>query len=156
MELGRFRVGLRVPDVSEATHFYRGLGFSEVGTVPADDGRVLMAILQREGVMLLVDALIGMPFAPTEREHQVQSGPRGLGVALGLGVDDLAATYAYCQGHGCTITAQPADTSYGDRVFECIDPFGYLWEISQPVAVVPVDEALQVLGADWSQRPVSK
>lgn len=79
MELGRFRVGLRVPDVSEATHFYRGLGFSEVGTVPADDGRMLMAILQREGVMLLVDALIGMPFAPTEREHQVQSGPRGLG-----------------------------------------------------------------------------
>ena len=78
MELGRFRVGLRVPDVSEATHFYRGLGFSEVGTVPADDGRMLMAILQREGVMLLVDALIGMPFAPTEREHQVQSGPRGL------------------------------------------------------------------------------
>jgi len=152
MELGRFRVGLRVPDVTEAAHFYRGLGFSEVGTVPADDGRALMAILQREGVMLLVDALVGMPFAATEREHQVQSGPRGLGVALGLGVDDLAATYAYCQGHGCTITAEPADTSYGDRVFECIDPFDYLWEMSQPVAVVPAEEALQVLGQDWSQR----
>ena len=92
VELGRFRVGLRVSDVVRAARFYRGLGFIEVGTVPADDGRALMTILQREGVMLLVDALVGMPFAPTEGEHQVQRGPRGLGVALGLGVDDLAAT----------------------------------------------------------------
>ena len=105
MELGRFRVGLRVSDATKAAHFYRGLGFAEVGTVPGDDGRAVMTILQREGVLLLVDALVGMPFAPTEREHQVQNGPRGLGVALGLGVDDLAATYAYCRAQGCTITA---------------------------------------------------
>ncbi len=156
VELGRFRVGLRVLDVTEAAHFYQGLGFSEVGTVRADDGRALMAILQREGVMLLVDALVGMPFAPTEREHRVQNGPRGLGVALGLGVDDLVAVYAYCQGHGCTITAEPADTPYGDRVFECIDPFGYLWEMSQPVDVVPADEALQTLGENWSNLPASE
>jgi len=152
VELGRFRVGLRVSDVASAARFYRGLGFTEVGTVPADDGRALMAILQREGVMLLVDALVGMPFAPTEREHQVQRGPRGLGVALGLGVDDLAATYAYCQAQGCTITAEPVDAAYGDRVFECIDPFGYLWEMSQPVASAPAEEALRTLGADWSKR----
>jgi hypothetical protein len=25
------------------------------------------------------------------------------------------------------------DEPYGDRVFECIDPFGYLWEISTDV-----------------------
>ncbi len=156
MELGRFRVGLRVSDVTEAARFYRGLGFAEVGTVPADDGRALMAILQREGVMLLVDALVGIPFAFSEREHQVQSGPRGLGVALGLGVDDLAATYAYCQAKGCTITAEPADAAYGDRVFECIDPFGYLWEMSQPVAAVPAEEALRSLGADWSERSTSE
>lgn len=156
MELGRFRVGLRVSDVTQAARFYRGLGFSEVGTLPGDDGRALMAILQREGVMLLVDALVGMPFAPTEREYQVRTGPRGLGVALGLGVDDLSATHAYCRAQGCTITAEPADAAYGDRVFECIDPFGYLWEMSQPVAVVPVEEALRRLAADWSDRSTSE
>ena len=35
MELGRFRVGLRVSDATKAADFYRGLGFTEVGTVPA-------------------------------------------------------------------------------------------------------------------------
>ena len=81
---------------------------------------------------------------------------RGLGVALGLGVNDLAATYAYCQAKGCTITAEPADAAYGDRVFECIDPFGYLCEMSQPVAAVPAEEALRSLGADWSERSTSE
>ena len=37
MELGRFRVGLRVSDATKAADFYRGLGFTEVGTVPGDD-----------------------------------------------------------------------------------------------------------------------
>ena len=37
-------------------------------------------------------------------------------------------------------------------MFECIDPFGYLWEMSQPVASAPAEEALRTLGADWSKR----
>jgi len=152
VELGRFRIGLRVSDVTRAARFYCGLGFIEVGKVPAADDRALMVILQRDGVLLLVDSLLGMPFAATERELHVQRGPRGLGVALGLGVDDLAATYAYCRAQGCTITAEPVEAAYGDRVFECIDPFGYLWEMSQPVASVPVEEALRYLTADWSKR----
>jgi len=76
-------------------------------------------------------------------------------VALGLGVDDLAVTYAYCQAQGCTITLEPDNTAYGDRVFECIDPFGYLWEMSQPVAAVPTQEALRTLGQDWSRHSTS-
>jgi len=73
MELGRFRVGLRVPDPTKAAIFYRGLGFTEVGTVPGEDGRAVMTMLQREGVLLLVDALVGMPFPATEREQQVRN-----------------------------------------------------------------------------------
>ena len=67
------------------------------------------------------------------RERQVQAGPRGLGVAIGLGVDDLDATYQYCRAAGSDITSEPSDEAWGDRVFECIDPFGYLWEFSQPI-----------------------
>jgi hypothetical protein len=52
-----------------------------------------MTILEREGVMLIADALVGMPFADSDRERQIQAGPRGLGVAIGLGVDDLESTY---------------------------------------------------------------
>jgi hypothetical protein len=49
MEQGRFRIGLRVADVVRGAEFYRGFGFSEVGTVPAADGSPLMTILARRG-----------------------------------------------------------------------------------------------------------
>jgi uncharacterized glyoxalase superfamily protein PhnB len=130
---GRFRLGLRVANVDEAARFYRGLGFNDVGSVPGPDGRPVLTILQRDGVMLIADALVGMPFPDSERERQIQAGPRGLGVAIGLGVDDLESTYDYCRAAGCTITSEPSDEAWGDRVFECIDPFGYVWEFSQPI-----------------------
>jgi catechol 2,3-dioxygenase-like lactoylglutathione lyase family enzyme len=91
---GRFRVGLRVADVAEAAQFYRGLGFDEVGSVPNPEGVVVMTILEREGVQLIVDALVGMPFPDSPRERQVQSGPRGLGVAIGLGVETSTRSWS--------------------------------------------------------------
>jgi uncharacterized glyoxalase superfamily protein PhnB len=148
-----FKIGLRVADVTAASTFYRGLGFAEIGAVPDPSGRRVMSILERNGVNLLVDALVGMPFPDSERERQVQAGPRGLGVAIGLDVEDLDATLAYCRSAGCTITAQPADAPWGDRVFECIDPFGYVWEISQPGAAGAPDDALAAIRASWFGTP---
>jgi catechol 2,3-dioxygenase-like lactoylglutathione lyase family enzyme len=145
-----FRVGLRVGDVQAATRFYGGLGFEEVGSVPNPDGRPVFAILQRDGVHLMVDALVGMPFPDTARERQIQRGPRGLGVAIGLGVEDLDATLAYCKAAGCEITCEPVDEAWGDRVFECLDPFGYLWEFSHPIAgTTPPADGLAAVRASW-------
>jgi uncharacterized glyoxalase superfamily protein PhnB len=149
MELGRFRVGLRVTDVVEAARFYRGLGFEDVAAVPDPDGNPVMIMLQREGAMLIVDALEGMPFAATVREERVKAGPRGLGVAIGLGVDDLDAAYAWCVESSCDITSEPQVEPYGDRVFECIDPYGYVWEISQPVTAVGMDDAVEGTRDEW-------
>jgi uncharacterized glyoxalase superfamily protein PhnB len=149
VELGRFRVGLRVGDVVAAADFYRGLGFGDVAAVPGADGNPVMVLLQREGAMLIIDALEGLPFTASLREEQVKVGPRGLGVAIGLGVDDLDASYAYCIGSSCDITSEPRVEPYGDRVFECIDPFGYLWEISQPVAEVAADDSVNALREVW-------
>lgn len=148
MELGRFRVGLRVEDVTAAAAFYRGLGFVDVGTIAGPDGRPVMAMLQRDGVMLIADALEGMPFPDNPRERQVKTGPRGLGVAIGLGVDDLEAAYAYCVESGCEITSEPADAEWGDRVFEAIDPFGYLWEFSQPTGDA-VSDPIEATRQGW-------
>ncbi len=148
MDQGRFRVGLRVADVAAAAEFYRGFGFSDVGTIPAT-GPPLMTILARDGVLLIVDSLQGMPFADDDREAQTQAGPRGLGVAIGIGVDDLDASYEYCRSNGCEIRSEPTDEPWGDRVFECLDPFGYLLEISQPVTDVPIDDALAATAALW-------
>jgi uncharacterized glyoxalase superfamily protein PhnB len=149
VELGRFRVGLRVDDVVGAANFYRGLGFEDIAAVPGPGGAPVMVMLQREGAMLIVDALEGMPFAETEREALVKVGPRGLGVAVGLGVDDLDAAYAWCTESKCEVTSEPRVEPYGDRVFECIDPYGYLWEISQPVADMPVESAVDAVRSEW-------
>jgi uncharacterized glyoxalase superfamily protein PhnB len=108
-----------------------------------------MVMLQREGVMLIVDALEGMPFADSERELRVKKGPRGLGVAIGLGVDDLDAVYAYCREAGCAITSEPRVEAYGDRVFECVDPFGFVWEMSHPVEAVSVEDATNAARDEW-------
>lgn len=149
VELGRFRVGLRVADVAGAAEFYRGLGFEDVAAVTGLDGKSVMIMLQREGAMLIVDALEGMPFTPSGREELVKTGPRGLGVAIGLGVDDLDAAYAWCIESSCNVTSEPRMEPYGDRVFECIDPHGYLWEISQPVADVSGEDAVDAVREDW-------
>jgi catechol 2,3-dioxygenase-like lactoylglutathione lyase family enzyme len=53
-----FRVGPRVSDVQAAATFYRELGFDEVGSVPGPDDLVAMTILQRDGVMLIADAVV--------------------------------------------------------------------------------------------------
>jgi hypothetical protein len=89
VDLGRFRVGLRVEDVTRAADFYRGLGFTDVGSVPGSDDVPVMVMLQREGVMLIADALVGMPFAPTPRESMIRAGPRGLALPSGLGLTIL-------------------------------------------------------------------
>jgi uncharacterized glyoxalase superfamily protein PhnB len=149
VELGRFRLGLRVADVAEAARFYRGLGFEDVASVPGPDRNPVMIMLQRDGAMLIVDALEGMPFAPTEREERVKAGPRGLGVSIGLGVDDLDAAYTWCIESSCDITSEPRVEAYGDLVFECIDPYGYLWEISQPISEVTDDDPVQAIRDEW-------
>ena len=149
MELGRFRIGLRVRDVEAASAFYRGLGFDDVAAVPDPEGTPVMAMLERDGAMLIVDALHGMPFETTAREAQVQKGPRGLGVAIGLGVDDLDRAYQWCCDHGCEITSEPHSEPYGDRVFEFVDADGYLWEISEPAGDVPVEAAVQAVRDAW-------
>lgn len=149
MVAAAFRVGLRVGDVVAAARLYRGFGFDEVGSVPGPDGQPVMTILGRGDVQLIVDALVGMPFPDSERERRTQTGPRGLGVAIGLGVDDLAASYEYCRSSGCTITSEPMDEAWGDRVFECLDPFGYQWEFSQPIKDWEPAAGLEATQTSW-------
>lgn len=108
-----FRLGLRVEDVPTAVAFYGGLGFDELGSIPDESGRPVMAILERSGVQLVVDVLEGMPFPDSERERRTKAGPRGLGVAIGLGVADLEATFEYCKEAGCLITCEPMDEAWG-------------------------------------------
>jgi uncharacterized glyoxalase superfamily protein PhnB len=73
----------------------------------------------------------------------------GLGVALGLGVHDLDAIFDYCSEAGCTITCEPMDEAWGERLFECIDPFGYQWEFSRPIDETAPADALAAVRTSW-------
>lgn len=150
-----FRVGLRVPDVSEAARFYQGLGFESIGAIPGLDGSTVMAILRRGEFQLLVDALDGMPFPDSSRERLTKIGPRGLGVVIGIEVDDVNATAVYCRSAGCAITAGPVDAPWGERYFECLDPYDYAWKFFELLPDPPTD-GLSAARDSWFARTHSK
>ena len=143
-----YKVGLRVADVPAAADFYAGLGFDRVADLQDPDGRPIMVILRRGQLQLLVDALEGMPFADSERERQTLSGPRGLGVVLGIGVDDVDAVAGYCERSGCDMTDQPQDSPWGERFAQCVDPYGYAWKLFRPLPDQAGD-GLAATRANW-------
>jgi uncharacterized glyoxalase superfamily protein PhnB len=149
MDQAPLRVGLRVDVVADAVRFYGGLGFEPVGSVPGPDGEPVFAILRLAGSSLIVDAVEGMPFPDSDRERQVRAGPRGLGVVVGLVVENVDATHAYFVEQGCAITCEPMDEVWGDRVFSGIDPFGYEWECSHPIADVSAGDGLAAVRESW-------
>jgi uncharacterized glyoxalase superfamily protein PhnB len=142
------RVGLRVEDVGAAAAMYESFGFVRVGTVPGRDGRVVMAILRRGPLQLLVDALAGMPFPDNVRERQTKVGPRGLGVVIGIEVDDVDAAAQRCRAAGCVIGAGPLDAAWDERYVEVEDPYGYAWKFFQVLAD-PRDDGLQAVADVW-------
>ena len=50
---------------------------------------------------------------------------------------------------GCTITCEPMDEAWGERVFECLDPFGYQWEFSQPIDDGAPRDGLAAVRSSW-------
>ena len=60
-------------------------------------------------------------------------------MVIGLGVDDLDASYTSCTAAGCQITCAPMDQAWGERVFACLAPFGYGWEFSHPIPGMAAD-----------------
>ncbi len=132
------RIGLRVDDVAAAAALYRTFGFVPLATFPDPDGRVLMAILRRGPFQLLVDALTGLPFPDTARERRTVSGPRGLGVVIGIEVDDVDDAARRARDAGCVITTAPRDAPWGERYAELEDPYGYAWKFFRVEAGSPV------------------
>ena len=120
------RVGLRVEDVGAASALYESFGFAPVGTVPGRDGQVVMAVLRRGPLQLLVDALVGMPFPDSVRERQTKMGPRGLGVVIGIEVDDVDEAARRCQAAGCVVTGLRGDAlarlGYDDTALTALNP----------------------------------
>jgi PhnB protein len=142
------RVALRVSDVAGAAALYQSFGFVPVGTVPGAQGGVVMAILRRGPLQLLVDALVGIPFPDSPRERRTRTGPRGLGVVIGLEVDDVDEAARNCRAAGCVIHADPRNAPWGERYVECEDPYGYAWKFFR--VTDSSDDGLQAVQDAWS------
>ncbi len=54
-------------------------------------------------------------FPTATRERMTKTGPRGLGVVIGVEVDDVNATAVYCRMTGCTVTTGPVDAPWGSH-----------------------------------------
>ena len=142
------RVGLRVEDVGAAAALYESFGFVPVGTMPGRGVRAVMAILRRGPFQLVVDALVGMPFPDNARERQTKAGPRGLGVVIGIEVDDVDDAAQRCHAAGCVVAAGPLDAPWGERYVEVEDPYGYAWKLFQVLAG-PRGDGLHAVADMW-------
>lgn len=55
----------------------------------------------------------------------------GCSTMLTLYVDDVDAHYERAVEAGATVMIEPEDTFWGDRRYQCADPFGHRWHFSR-------------------------
>ncbi|MFE5740237.1 VOC family protein [Streptomyces celluloflavus] len=106
-----------------------------------------MAILRRGDLQLLVDSLTGMPFSDSDREHMTSTGPRGLGVVIGIEVDNVDAIADYYRSAGATVTTDPLNAPWGERYAECLDPYDYAWKFYQLLPDPPQNSTPTTVGS---------
>jgi len=60
--------------------------------------------------------------------------------------DGLDAHFEHARAEGANITDGPADQFYGSRTYRVVDPEGHVWNFSQDVRVVTVEEMEKATG----------
>lgn len=124
--------------IEEAVAFYKELGFSEVFSIPDENGRVVHSHLRKGESALFLGRPDISHYPGTPRAVMIENATadkRGTGITLLLQVDNLSAIYEMVRHRKLEVLAEPVEEFYGDRVFFFLDPFGYEWKISQPVVV---------------------
>jgi uncharacterized glyoxalase superfamily protein PhnB len=73
-----------------------------------------------------------------------------VGVRLARGIDEHCER---ARAAGATITQEPADQFYGDRIYMAVDVEGHYWSFSQPVRNVSRKEMAKASGLKVRTRP---
>jgi PhnB protein len=126
---------LTVDDGKGVIEFYkRAFGATDRGVMAAPDGRIAHAELQiGDAVIMLSDRF----------PQSVCETPKDLGgttVAIFLFVEDVDAVVQAAADAGATITMQPEDQFWGDRLGQVTDPFGHAWQIATRVEDLAAEE----------------
>lgn len=131
---------LVVDDIPDAISFYGLLGFTELegNTFLDAGGRPVHAHLEKDGSVLFLGVADGASHYPghsrVEQLNESTTANRCLGVTLIVQTEDLTRLYQAVAQAGAEILHEPTDEWYGDRVLLFLDPFGYEWKASQPLA----------------------
>ena len=126
---------LTVDDGKRAIEFYtRAFGATERGVMAAPDGRIAHAELQiGDAVVVLSDKF----------PQFACDAPKELGgttVAIFLYVEDVDAVVRAAADAGGSVTMEPADQFWGDRLGQVTDPFGHVWQIATHIEDLTPEE----------------
>jgi PhnB protein len=126
---------LTVDDGKGAIEFYkRAFGATERGRMEGPDGKIAHAELQiGSGVVMLSDK-----FPQSACQTPKELG--GTTVAIFLFVDDVDSVVQDAADAGATITMQPENQFWGDRLGQVTDPYGNVWQIATRVVDLTPEE----------------
>lgn len=133
---------LKVENVEEACRFYQRLGFQQTMALPNSDGTWAWAVLRLGNGGIQLSALESSYASGDSRERQTQNGPRGLGCTFYVQVPAVEETYRLCQENGLEITSELRSEFWGDRVFSCVDAYGFEWMFGTPYKQMTPEEII--------------
>jgi PhnB protein len=126
---------LTVDDGKGAIEFYkRAFAATERGVMAAPDGRVAHAELQIGNSVVMLSDRFPQSACQTPKEIG------GTTVAIFLFVEDVDAVVRAAADAGGTITMEPEDQFWGDRLGQVTDPFGHVWQIATRVEDLTPEE----------------
>jgi PhnB protein len=126
---------LVVRDAAAALEFYqKGLGATETGRFPAEDGKRLMhAEMLVNGVRVYVRDHFP-EFCASEASRQAPPDElKGTPVTLHLEVENCDAAIERMAAAGAVVTMAPVDAFWGARYGQVVDPFGHAWSFAHPL-----------------------
>lgn len=128
-------VHIIVHDAASAAEWYTSvLGAEERSCITLPDGRLIhLELAFGPSIVMVADEF---------PDHDALS-PKTTGctsAVLYLQVPDVDAVWARVVSSGATIHQPLADTFWGEREGQILDPFGHRWGLSQHMRDVPLDE----------------
>jgi len=119
---------LSYQDAPAAIRFLcQAFGFEETMRLEMPDGRIGHAELVRDGALVMLASEYPEMGLQSALHHETRYSQ------LYCSVDDVDAHHAQAKAAGATITSEPEDQDYGDRVYRAVDLEGHRWMFGSPV-----------------------
>ena len=125
----------------------RAFGFETTTLVTDAEGRVGHAEMEFRGAPVGIGAEFGGPLLGGAQMKSPEAfggdGAQFMRVALESGLDEHCER---ARAAGARITAEPQDQFYGARTYRAVDPEGHIWNFSQEVRAVSIEEMEKATG----------